>query len=57
MCAGACKGNDAGLKVGPRWLLIDQIDDSERREMEAKQEDFCACAAFPSVSVVHCDDP
>lgn len=54
MCAGACKGNDAGLKVGPCWLLIDQIDDSERREMEAKQEDFCACAAFPSVSVVHC---
>lgn len=47
-------GSDTGLKVGPHWLLIGQIDDSERREMEAKQGGFCACTAFPSVSVVHC---
>lgn len=43
---------DSGLKVGPHWLLIGQIDDSERREMEAKQGVFYACTAFPSVSVV-----
>lgn len=53
MCAGACQGNDTALKVSPCWLLIGQIDDSERREMEAKQGGFYACTALPSVSVVH----
>lgn len=54
VCAGACKGNDARSRVGPRRLIVDQLEDSERREIEAEQGGSCASTAFPSVSVVHC---
>lgn len=37
---GACKGNDASLKVGPPPLLVDQRDDPESWEIEAEKGGF-----------------
>lgn len=54
VCAGACKGSDARSRVGLRRLIFDQLEDSERREIEAEQGGSYASTAFPSVSVVHC---
>lgn len=51
--AGARRGNYAGLKAGPHWQLVDQTDDSERREIKREQGGFYACTTFPSISAVH----
>lgn len=54
LCAGACKGSDGRSRAGPHRLLVDQLEDSERREIEAEQGGSYASTAFPSVSMVHC---